>query len=169
QYKDVLERLTKLLNNDVASEMIAKFDIEENDLLFLGIGDKQETQKIMGRIRCDYQAFLIDNGKARKSAENKFVWIVDFSMFEKNPETGKMESVHHPFTAPHPDDMEDFVNAKAENLIKILSQAYDLVLNGQEVGGGCMRIHDRDMQHFVLEQILKIPHEHLVHLFSGGL
>ncbi|XP_075152338.1 aspartyl-tRNA synthetase, mitochondrial isoform X2 [Haematobia irritans] len=167
QYKDVLERLTKLLNADVASELIAKFDIEENDLVFLGIGDKTETQKLMGRIRCDYQAFLVENGKARKSAENKFVWIIDFPMFEKNPETGQLESVHHPFTAPHPDDMETFVNAKPEDLTKIRSQAYDLVLNGQEVGGGSMRIHDRDMQHFVLEQILKIPHEHLAHLLSA--
>lgn len=121
----------------------------------------------MGKIRVDYQAFLVENGKARKSAENKFVWILDFPMFEKNPETGNLESVHHPFTAPHTDDMEDFVNAKPEDLTKIRSQAYDLVLNGQEVGGGSIRIHDRDMQHFVLEQILKIPHDHLSHLLSA--
>lgn len=88
-------------------------------------------------------------------------------MFELNPETGDLESVHHPFTAPHPDDMDDFINSKAEDLIKIRSQAYDLVLNGQEVGGGSIRIHDRDMQHFVLEQILKIPHDHLAHLLSA--
>lgn len=103
----------------------------------------------------------------RKCYDNKFVWVIDFPMFEHNPETGNLESVHHPFTAPHPDDMDDFVNSKAEDLVKIRSQAYDLVLNGQEVGGGSIRIHDRDMQHFVLEQILKIPHDHLAHLLSA--
>lgn len=121
----------------------------------------------MGRIRLDYHNFLIENGKTRKNYDNKFVWVIDFPMFELNPETGNLESVHHPFTAPHPDDMDDFINSKAEDLIKIRSQAYDLVLNGQEVGGGSIRIHDRDMQHFVLEQILKIPHDHLAHLLSA--
>ena len=121
----------------------------------------------MGRIRLDYHNFLIENGKTRKNYDNKFVWVIDFPMFELNPETGNLESVHHPFTAPHPDDMDDFINSKAEDLFKIRSQAYDLVLNGQEVGGGSIRIHDRDMQHFVLEQILKIPHDHLAHLLSA--
>ncbi|KAM7353310.1 aspartyl-tRNA synthetase, mitochondrial isoform 1-T8 [Cochliomyia hominivorax] len=167
QYKDVMDRLTNLLTSDVASELISKYDIEENDLLFLGIGEKVETQKLLGKIRVDYHNFLIENGVVRKSYDNKFVWIIDFPMFEINPETGNLESVHHPFTAPHPDDMEDFVNSKAEDLVKIRSQAYDLVLNGQEIGGGSIRIHDRDMQHFVLEQILKIPHEHLAHLLSA--
>ncbi|XP_073825775.1 aspartyl-tRNA synthetase, mitochondrial [Musca autumnalis] len=167
QYKDILDRLSKLLTSEVATELIEKFDIEENDLLFMGIGEKDETRKLMGKIRCDYQTFLVDNGKARKIAENKFVWVLDFPMFEKNPETGKLESVHHPFTAPHPDDMDTFVKAKPDELLNIRSQAYDLVLNGQEVGGGSMRIHDRDMQHYVLEEILKIPHDHLAHLLSA--
>lgn len=124
-------------------------------------------QKLLGKIRVDYHNFLRENGKALKSYENKFVWIIDFPMFELNPESGNLESVHHPFTAPHPEDMEAFINSKAEDLVNIRSQAYDLVLNGQEVGGGSMRIHDRDMQYFVLEQILNIPHEHLSHLLSA--
>ncbi|XP_065355526.1 aspartate--tRNA ligase, mitochondrial [Calliphora vicina] len=167
QYKDVMDRLSNLLTADVASEFITKYDIEENDLVFLGIGEKVETQKLLGKIRVDYHNFLIENGQTRKSCDNKFVWIIDFPMFELNPESGNLESVHHPFTAPHPDDMEDFINSKSEDLIKIRSQAYDLVLNGQEIGGGSIRIHDRDMQHFVLEQILKIPHDHLAHLLSA--
>uniref|UniRef100_A0A0A1X7W5 Aspartate--tRNA ligase, mitochondrial n=2 Tax=Zeugodacus cucurbitae TaxID=28588 RepID=A0A0A1X7W5_ZEUCU len=166
QYKDVLERLTKLLGDDVAQELIEKFDLEENDLLFLGIGEKRETQALLGRIRLDYHNFLSDNLN-RVSKENKFLWVVDFPMFARNEETNQLESVHHPFTAPHPDDMEVFMNAKDDQLENVRSQAYDLVLNGQEIGGGSIRIHDRDMQHFVLEQILKIPHEHLNHLLNA--
>lgn len=103
----------------------------------------------------------------RERKENKFLWVVDFPMFARNPEKNQLESVHHPFTAPHPDDMEVFMNAKDDQLETVRSQAYDLVLNGQEIGGGSIRIHDRDMQHFVLEQILKIPHEHLNHLLNA--
>nr|XP_014103236.1 aspartate--tRNA ligase, mitochondrial isoform X1 [Bactrocera oleae] len=166
QYKDVLERLNKLLGDDVAHELIEKFVLEENDLLFLGIGEKRETQTLLGRIRLDYHNFNTEKVK-RERKENKFLWVIDFPMFEHNPKTNQLESVHHPFTAPHPDDMEVFMNAKDDQLEKVRSQAYDLVLNGQEIGGGSIRIHDRDMQHFVLEQILKIPHEHLHHLLTA--
>lgn len=95
------------------------------------------------------------------------MWIIDFPMFDYNEETGNLESVHHPFTAPHPDDVDAFTNCKEEDIIKLRSQAYDLVLNGQEIGGGSIRIHNRDMQQFVLEQILNIPHEDLAHLLNA--
>ncbi|XP_067624823.1 aspartate--tRNA ligase, mitochondrial [Eurosta solidaginis] len=165
-YKDVLDRLTNLLTNDVASELIEKYDLEENDLIFLGIGEKRETQTLLGRIRLDYHSLNTEIIKKEKR-ENKFLWVIDFPLFERNPETKVLESVHHPFTAPHLDDIDKFMNAKDDELITIRSQAYDLVLNGQEIGGGSIRIHDRDMQHFVLEQILKIPHDHLSHLLSA--
>ncbi|XP_036344295.1 aspartate--tRNA ligase, mitochondrial-like isoform X1 [Rhagoletis pomonella] len=166
EYKDVLERLTNFLTNDVAHELIEKFVLEENDLIFLGIGEMRAVRALMGRIRLEYHAFQLENTK-REKRENKFCWVVDFPMFERNPETNELESVHHPFTAPHPDDMQKFMNAKENELEEVRSQAYDLVLNGQEVGGGSIRIHDRDMQHFVLVHILKIPHEHLGHLLSA--
>ncbi|XP_053958490.1 aspartate--tRNA ligase, mitochondrial isoform X2 [Anastrepha ludens] len=164
-YKDVLDRLTKLLTNDVASEFIEKFDVEENDLVFLGIGETRETQTFMGRVRLEYHDIYSANSKKERK-ENKFLWVVDFPMFERNPDTNTLESVHHPFTAPHPDDMQKFLHSKDE-LEEVRSQAYDLVLNGQEIGGGSIRIHDRNMQQFVLEKILKIPHEHLNHLLSA--
>lgn len=74
--------------------------------------------------------------------------------------------MHHPFTAPLVEDLDKFATS-CDNLESIRSEAYDLVLNGQEVGGGSMRIHDRDMQQFILEQVLKIPHDHLAHLLSA--
>ncbi|XP_068140752.1 aspartate--tRNA ligase, mitochondrial isoform X1 [Drosophila tropicalis] len=164
--KDVEERLTKLLGEEVAKEVIEKFDLEENDLLFLGIGPKEETRSLLGRIRLDYHDFLVENAKTKKPHEYRFLWVIDFPLFERNSQTNQLESVHHPFTAPHPEDLDNFAN-QCDNLESIRSQAYDLVLNGQEVGGGSIRLHDRDMQHFILDQVLKIPHEHLSHLLSA--
>ncbi|KAH8377002.1 hypothetical protein KR093_002671 [Drosophila rubida] len=164
--KDVQERLTKLLGNDVATEIIEKFDLEENDLLFLCVGPKLETRNLLGRIRLDYHEFLVENGKAKKSYDFRFLWVIDFPLFERNSVTKQLESVHHPFTAPLVDDLDKFATS-CDNLETIRSEAYDLVLNGQEVGGGSMRIHDRDMQQFILEQVLKIPHDHLSHLLSA--
>ncbi|KAH8271685.1 hypothetical protein KR044_001181, partial [Drosophila immigrans] len=164
--QDVQERLTKLLGNDVATEIIEKFDLEENDLLFLCIGPKVETRNLLGRIRLDYHEFLVENVKAKKSYDFRFLWVIDFPLFERNNVTKQLESVHHPFTAPLVDDLDKFATS-CDNLETIRSEAYDLVLNGQEVGGGSMRIHDRDMQQFILEQVLKIPHDHLSHLLSA--
>lgn len=102
----------------------------------------------------------------RKNNKYNFLWVVDFPMFtrsESDPDV--LESTHHPFTAPHEEDRE--LLKEKENLDQIRSQAYDLVLNGQEIGGGSIRIHDHEEQLFVLEEILKIPHEHLQHLLSA--
>ncbi|EDW55515.1 GM17213 [Drosophila sechellia] len=127
---------------------------------------KSSRRALLGRIRLDYQDFLVENAKIKKPNDFRFLWVIDFPLFERNRETNQLESVHHPFTLPHSDDLENFATS-CENLESIRSQAYDLVLNGQEVGGGSIRIHDRDMQHFILEQILKIPHDHLSHLLSA--
>lgn len=120
----------------------------------------------MGKIRLDYQDFLAENVKTKKSYDYRFLWVINFPLFERNSVTKQLESVHHPFTAPLVDDLDKFATS-CENFETIRSEAYDLVLNGQEVGGGSMRIHDRDMQQFILEQVLKIPHDHLSHLLSA--
>lgn len=86
-------------------------------------------------------------------------------MFSINESSGQLESVHHPFTAPHPDDLDVLYSTK--DYTKIRSQAYDLVLNGQEIGGGSIRIHQADMQKNVLNDILKIEHSHLSHLIGA--
>jgi aspartyl-tRNA synthetase len=74
-----------------------------------------------------------------------FLWITEFPMFEWNANEKRLEALHHPFTAPHPDDLHDLKAARA--------QAYDLVLNGFEVGGGSLRIYQREIQARVFETI----------------
>jgi aspartyl-tRNA synthetase len=82
---------------------------------------------------------LIDKDKMN------LLWVTDFPMFEWNADEKRLEALHHPFTAPHPDDINDLKTARA--------QAYDLVLNGTEIGGGSLRIYQRDVQEKVFEAI----------------
>lgn len=120
----------------------------------------------MGKVRLTYRSILEGLGICgpRTELPNKFLWVVDFPLFFKTKEGG-FESAHHPFTAPHPDDL-DKLNTK-EDLENIRSQAYDLVLNGNEIAGGSIRIHDARLQRMVLDDILKIPHDHMQHLLDA--
>jgi aspartyl-tRNA synthetase len=74
--------------------------------------------------------------------ENRFLWVTDFPLFEKDPSTGALGAVHHPFTSPHPDDMALLDSAPE----KARAVAYDVVLNGTELGGGSIRIADPEVQ-----------------------
>src|SRR5690606_28172085 len=80
-------------------------------------------------------------------SRREFVWVVDFPLFERNADTGALAAVHHPFTAPHPDDL----GVLDENPAAARALAYDVVLNGVELGGGSIRIHDPAVQGRMLE------------------
>uniref|UniRef100_A0A8V5FID7 Uncharacterized protein n=1 Tax=Melopsittacus undulatus TaxID=13146 RepID=A0A8V5FID7_MELUD len=100
----------------------------------------------------------------RDPAAFHFLWVVDFPLFlskEENPT--ELESAHHPFTAPHPTD----TSLLYSDPTKVRSQHYDLVLNGNEVGGGSIRIHNAEQQRFVLEKVLKEDSEVLSHLLEA--
>ncbi|MBW2275889.1 MAG: aspartate--tRNA ligase, partial [Deltaproteobacteria bacterium] len=71
-----------------------------------------------------------------------FVWVTDFPMFERDDETGKLAAMHHPFTSPRPDDLDQLET----DPLAVRARAYDIVVNGQEVGGGSIRIHDQQVQ-----------------------
>lgn len=98
---------------------------------------------------------------------HEFTWIVDFPLFMRNEETKQLETVHHPFTAPHPDDLHLLESGDATVIEQCRSQAYDLVLNGNEIGGGSIRIHDANLQRKVLKDILKLQMDHLSHLIEA--
>jgi len=95
---------------------------------------RQEAARVMGIIPSDALAFL---------------WVTDFPMFERDHETGALGATHHPFTAPHPEDVELLETDPA----RARAQAYDVVLNGMEMGGGSIRIHDPEMQRRVFALI----------------
>lgn len=121
----------------------------------------------MGKVRTYLYNDLEQRGLVteRSKEDNNFVWIVDFPMFTKNEETNVLESTHHPFTAPHPEDKHLLL--KEDCQVSARSLAYDLVLNGQEIGGGSIRIHKAELQKFVLDKILKLDRQHLNHMIEA--
>lgn len=120
---------------------------EAGDLLLFGAGDTATVNKSLSRLRLvlGEQLGLIDPDVIN------LLWITDFPMFEWNSDEKRLEALHHPFTAPHPDDLEDLKTARA--------QAYDLVMNGVEIGGGSLRIYQREVQEKVFATIGLSPEE----------
>ena len=130
--------LTKFFTDEDLEEIIKRTDLKVGDVVFFGAGDKKVVLDYMGRFRI-YLAELMGIIPEDKF---EFVWVVDFPMFEV--EDGKVKALHHPFTMPKSLDSED--------IEEIESIAYDIVLNGTELGGGSIRIHKEDIQ----EEIFKL-------------
>ncbi len=129
--------LTKFFTEDDLNEIIKVCDIKVGDVVFFGAGDKKVVLDYMGRFRI-YLAELMD---IVPKDEFNFVWVVDFPMFEI--EDGKVKALHHPFTMPK--------DLNKENLEEISSIAYDIVLNGVELGGGSIRIHKEEIQNEIFK------------------
>ncbi|KAH7676946.1 Aspartate-tRNA ligase type 1 protein [Dioscorea alata] len=112
-----------------------------NDIILFAVGQPMVVNKILDRLRT-YVARVL--GLVNQSAHS-VLWITDFPMFEWNDSEQRLEALHHPFTAPNPEDMDDLPSARA--------LAYDLVYNGTEIGGGSLRIHKREVQEKVLATV----------------
>ena len=113
---------------------------EPGDLLLIVAGHRRMANHVLGTIRNDLGRPPVHEGDLH------FVWVVDFPLFEAISEDGTVHPAHHPFTAPHPDDLQLLAHAKGEELLSVRSQSYDLVLNGWELGSGSVRIHQADLQ-----------------------
>ena len=134
--KDGLQSpIVKNIAEDTLFKIIDKTGAQEGDVLFFGAGKTKVVNDSMGALRAkigeDFELF------SKKWAP---LWVIDFPMFEKAD--GRLYAVHHPFTAPNVDTVEELTS----NPEKLLSRAYDMVINGYEVGGGSIRIHKEDMQ-----------------------
>ncbi len=116
--------------------------LAEGDLCLLIAGPDHITSPALDRVRHEVASRL----NLVPDGVNRFVWIVDFPLFERDPATGALASVNHPFTAPHPDDVHLLDTAPE----RVRSLAYDLVLNGTELGGGSLRIADPNLQRRIL-------------------
>ncbi len=129
--------LVKFISESAMSELISRVGAEPNDIIFFGAGAKKIVWDYMGRLRLKIamDMNLIDENM------RKFLWVVDFPMFEK--EDGRVKALHHPFTMPKDLDKDD--------VEEIESIAYDVVLNGIELGGGSIRIHKDSIQKRVFE------------------
>ncbi|MBF0139887.1 MAG: aspartate--tRNA ligase [Magnetococcales bacterium] len=124
--------------------------VEAGDLLFFGADTHKIVNESLGRLR-------VRLGRDLNMVEDKLfslVWVTDFPLLDWDPEAKRPVSVHHPFTAPSPEDLPLLQSTDVYDLLQVRSRAYDLVLNGIEVGGGSIRIHDTQMQ----KQILALLH-----------
>lgn len=134
--------ILKFLPDEVALRIIERTNAKDGDLIFFGADKTQVVNDALGALRNQLGQDL-----ELLKGEWAPMWVVDFPMFEYNEDEKRWDSLHHPFTAPDTMDIESI----KENPGKTLSRAYDLVLNGTELGGGSIRIHDAEMQSAVLE------------------
>ena len=126
----------KFFNNEIQEKIIKDNNIEDNSIVFLMGDDKKKTLQSMGalRLKLGLKENLIDSNIWAP------LWVIDFPLFEKDD--NRYFSLHHPFTSPNPDDLH-LLNSNPE---KVRSLAYDIVMNGYELGGGSIRIHSSEVQ-----------------------
>ena len=129
--------ILKFLTDEVIDEFVNRIDINDGDIIFFGADKENIVNDALGalRVRIGKDLNLLEEGWQP-------LWVTDFPMFEKDKNSNNWTSLHHPFTAPSIDDAEELEN----NPGKVLSKAYDMVLNGSEIGGGSIRIHNKKMQ-----------------------
>jgi aspartyl-tRNA synthetase len=141
------------LSEEGKAELLARTGATPGTLLLFGAGDTATVNKALDRVRqfLAKELGLISEGKVNDTWN--FLWVVDFPMFEFNAGENRLEALHHPFCAPNADDLGDDPASWGERLPTARAQAYDLVLNGLELGGGSLRIHDSALQRQVLQTI----------------
>jgi aspartyl-tRNA synthetase len=142
--------LSKFFNPDQLEQIANRFGAKDGDLVLLVAGDEKGVNKALAPLRCRIAKDL----KLYDESRFEFVWIVDFPLFEWNEEEKRYDSMHHPFTAPIPADIPKLDTDPGH----ITAQAYDIVVNGSEIGGGSIRIHRPEMQAKVFD-LLKITRE----------
>ena len=130
--------ISKFFPEEVQNLMINDLEINDGDIIFMIGDDVSVVWQGLGALRLEIgkRENLIDNSKWAP------LWVVDFPLVEWNSDERRWDALHHPFTAPHPDDI-DLIDTDPAN---VRSLGYDLVLNGYEIGGGSIRIHKRDLQ-----------------------
>jgi aspartyl-tRNA synthetase len=141
------------LSEEKKAELLARTGATPGTLLLFGAGDTATVNKALDRVR---QFLARELGLVPAERDNdvwNFLWVVDFPMFEFNADEQRLEALHHPFCAPNADDLGSDPAGWADTLPKARAQAYDLVLNGLELGGGSLRIHDSALQRQVLQTI----------------
>ena len=160
--------IVKFLGEAEKAALAERMGFEEGDVLFFGAGEWEPTVTILGRVRLRVAELL---KLVTDPDELNFSWVVEFPLLAWSAEENKWVAVHHPFTRPK---AEDVALLESGEYAKVRAVAYDVVLNGVELGGGSIRIHERDLQSKMFE-ILGVNAEeqqhkfgHLLRAFSFG-
>ena len=147
--------IVKNLHDEALNTILQRTGAQNGDLLFFGADKEKVVNDSMGALRL--KIGLSDFAKEHGLFEHRWapMWVVDFPMFEFDEESNRYNAVHHPFTAPK-DGHEDWMVSAPE---KCIAKGYDMVLNGWEIGGGSVRIHQADVQQKVFDALKITPDE----------
>ena len=132
--------LLKFFTEQEKTDLLAKLNVQDGDIVFFVAGERETVSTILGRVRTEIAAMM--DLTAGSDALN-FLWVVDFPLLAFSPEDNQWVAVHHPFTRPNADDVPLL---DAGKFGEVRAVAYDVVLNGYELGGGSIRIHEKDLQ-----------------------
>ena len=167
----VKSSIDKFYTPDELKVIAEAVEAKIGDIVFVMSGDgKRKVQTMLGVLR-------IEMGNRLGLRDPKVfapLWIVDFPLLEWSEEDGRFYAMHHPFTAPKPEHMDLFYSDKKEDLERVCANAYDFVLNGTELGGGSIRIHDAEVQKRMFEVLGIGPEEaeykfgFIIHAFQYG-
>lgn len=130
--------VNKFYNEDDLKSIAEKFNAQKGDLMLVMSGDTNKVRAQLSALRME----LGNRLGLRKGDEFAPLWVVDFPLLEWDEESGRYHAMHHPFTSPKPEDIPLLETSPGE----VRANAYDLVLNGNEIGGGSIRIYDKDLQ-----------------------
>ncbi len=146
--------ILKFLSEAEQQALKEKLNIEDGDIVFFAASKWEQACAILGRIRLECGRLLQARGKIKISPDDfKFLWVIEFPLMLYDEEQGRYVSAHHPFTSPVPED----VKYLDSDPLRVRGQHYDIVLNGTELGGGSIRIHQPELQEKVFKDVLKIP------------
>jgi aspartyl-tRNA synthetase len=146
--------IVKFFSDAEKASLSASLGVADGDMVFFAAAPWDKACAILGRIRLEAAALLQARGKlALKPDDWKFLWVVDFPLMSFDEGEKRYVATHHPFTAPVPED-EGLLDSNPK---AVRGQHYDVVLNGTELGGGSIRIHQPALQKKVFEDVLKIP------------
>ena len=148
--------IVKFFSDAEKAELTKRLNIENGDIVFFAAAPWERACAILGRIRLEAAQLLVKRGKMTLRPDQwNFLWVVDFPLMSYDEERGGYAATHHPFTAPVAEDAALLdSDPKA-----VRGQHYDVVLNGMELGGGSIRIHQPALQEKVFKDVLKIPAE----------
>jgi aspartyl-tRNA synthetase len=146
--------IVKFFSDAEKATLTHQLGIAEGDIVFFAAAPWERACAILGRIRLEAAALLQKRGKLTLRPDDwQFLWVVDFPLMSYDEERGAYAATHHPFTAPVAEDTP-LLDTDPK---KVRGQHYDVVLNGMELGGGSIRIHQPALQKKVFEDVLKIP------------
>lgn len=143
--KGIESQITKFFSDEILKSITEKLEAENGDILLFVADTPMVVSETLGHLREDMAKRL----NLIKEGEYRFVWILDFPLLEYNEDEKRFEPMHHPFTAP----MDEDIPLLEKEPLNVRAKAYDIVLNGREIGGGSIRIHRKDIQESMFRAI----------------